>query len=156
MDGFLGTRASLMLDLVVLAMIAVIPVLTWSIWLVKVRKNYELHKWVQVVLGVLLFVTVLLFEIDVRFITGWRDRAMPSPYYATGVVQRLLAIHLAFAVSTAILWPIVLVRALRNFASSPQPGLHSAWHKRWCTFAAADLTATAISGWFFYWVAFVA
>ena len=38
-DGFLGTRASLMLDVVFLAMFAVLPVMGWSIW--KVRRRAD-------------------------------------------------------------------------------------------------------------------
>ena len=47
-DGFLGTRASLMLDVVFVAMFAIIPALAWSVWLVKYRQNYLLHKRIQV------------------------------------------------------------------------------------------------------------
>ena len=50
-DGFLGTRASLMLDVVFLAMFVVVPALAWSVYLVKVRRNYGLHKRVQLLLG---------------------------------------------------------------------------------------------------------
>jgi hypothetical protein len=82
-DGFLGTRASIMLDVVFMAMFAIVPVLGWSIWLVKYRRNYLLHKRVQVALLIVLGVAVGLFEIDVRFISGWRERAEPSPYYAS-------------------------------------------------------------------------
>ena len=53
-DGFLGTRASFMLDFVFLAMFAVIPIMGWSIYQVKFRRRYQLHKWVQVALGIVL------------------------------------------------------------------------------------------------------
>jgi uncharacterized membrane protein len=63
-DGFLGTRASLILDVVFLAMFAIVPVLGWSIWLVKRRRNYLLHKRIQIVLLVVLGLTVGLFDDD--------------------------------------------------------------------------------------------
>ena len=84
-DGFLGTRASLMLDVVFVSVIAVIPLLLWSISLVRYRQNYRLHKRIQVMLGLVLLVAVTLFEVDMRFLTDWRQRAQPSPYYATWV-----------------------------------------------------------------------
>ena len=74
LDGFLGTRASLMFDVVFVAMFAVVPLLGWSVWLVKCRRNYRLHKWLQIMLGAILLVTVSLFEVDVR-INGWSQRA---------------------------------------------------------------------------------
>ena len=80
LDGFLGTRASIMLDVVFLAMFAVIPAMALSIFLVKFRKQYTLHKRLQLVLGAVLLVAVVAFEIDMRFITDWRQRAAESPY----------------------------------------------------------------------------
>ena len=157
-DGFLGTRASLMLDIVFTAMFLVIPVLGWSVWLAKYRHRYTLHKQIQLILASVLAVTVVLFELDMR-VNGWRERAEPSPYYgdaAGGWVWWALYIHLAFAVSTALLWAIVVVRALRNFDRTPTPGPHSAWHRRWARVAAIDMTLTAVTGWIFYWLAFVA
>jgi len=155
-DGFLGTRASIMLDVVFLAMFAVMPVLAWSIYLAKVQRNYRLHKQVQVTLGLVLLAAVMLFEIDMRFVSGWRDRAEPSPYWASGTVWGALAVHLGFAVTTAVLWVVVIIRALRNFASPPTPGPHSAWHKRWAWIAAIDMLLTSLTGWIFYWLAFAA
>ena len=177
-DGFLGTRASLMLDVVFVAMFAIIPALAWSIWLVKYRRNYQLHKRIQVVLLVVLGVAVTLFELDVRFFSGWRERAEASPYYASvesagpvwdaifvklfrrpatpGWVFRMLMIHLVFAVSTAVLWVWVGVRALRKYPHPPEPGPHSRSHVLWGKIAAWDMLLTASSGWIFYWLAFVA
>ena len=42
-DGFLGARGSLMLDIVVLAMLVVLVAMAVSIWLVKYPHRYELH-----------------------------------------------------------------------------------------------------------------
>ena len=176
-DGFLGTRASLMLDVVFLAMFAIVPVLGWSVWLAK-RRNYLLHKQVQVVLMVVLGLTVGVFEVDIRFVSGWRERAELSPYYMSvnsagpawdllykqalgrdtvpGWVFRALTIHLFFAVSTTILWAWVGIRALRRFPSPPEPGPHSPSHLFWGKLAAWDMLLTASTGWIFYWIAFVA
>ena len=159
LDGFLGTRATFMLDFVALAMIAVLPVLGWSIYLVRDRKRYELHKRVQFTLGCVLLVTVGLFELDMR-VNGWRDRAADSPYAghdgAIDWVYVALGVHLCFAVSAAVLWAAVILRALRLFPRPPAPGSHSAWHRRFGKLAALDMLATAVTGWIFYWMAFVA
>jgi putative membrane protein len=154
-DGFLGTRASLMLDVVFLAMFVVVPALAWSVYLVKVRRNYLLHKRVQVLLGSVLLVAVVLFEVDMRMY-GWTHRAKDSPYTADGTVLKVLYVHLCFAVSAALLWILVIYRALVNMPSPPWPCPHSAWHKRWGWIAAIDMVLTSLTGWTFYWLAFVA
>ncbi len=177
MDGVLGTRASIMLDVVFLAMFAILPVLGWSIWQVRVERRFVLHRRAQLALGAILLVAVTLFEIDMRFVSGWRERAQPSPYYEAvydadpvsqavccdllgmervpGWVFRSLAIHLLFAISTTLLWVVVIARALRKFSSPPTPGVHSASHRLLGWIATWDMVLTAITGWIFYWLAFV-
>jgi uncharacterized membrane protein YozB (DUF420 family) len=155
LDGFLGTRGSLMLDVVFLAMFAVVPAMAVSIYLVKFRFRYSLHKWMQTVLGAVLLVAVVAFEVDMR-IHGWRERAEPSPYFASGTVDRMLYVHLFFAIPTVVIWAYVIIDAWRKFPRPPLPGPHSRRHKRWGWIAAIEMTMTAVTGWVFYWVAFVA
>ena len=158
-DGFLGTRASLMLDFVVLAMVAILPILGWSIWLVKYRRRFQIHKTVQLALAVTLAVTVSVFELDMR-INGWTPRAEASPYYGSeesmGTLFYALYIHLFFAVTNVLLWIIVIVRALRGFPRLAAPNEHSASHIRLARLAAIDMCLTSVTGWTFYWLAFVA
>jgi uncharacterized membrane protein YozB (DUF420 family) len=158
LEGFLGTRASLMLDVVFLAMFAVLPVLGLSIYLVRVRRAYALHKRLQLALAAVLLVAVTAFELDMR-VNGWRERARPSAYYGSegqwGLVDLSLAVHRVFAISTAVLWVWVVAGALRKFPNPPQPGPHSDWHRRLGWLAAVDMGLTALTGWIFYLLAFV-
>jgi uncharacterized membrane protein YozB (DUF420 family) len=154
-DGFLGTRAPLVLDVLFLAMFVVVVVLAGSIYLVKYRRRYVLHKWVQIVFGVILLVAVCVFEIDIQ-LHGWEDRAAGQiDGHVSSTVWTALYVHLTFAVSSVILWPVVIIRALRRFPDPPRPALHSQWHKRWAWVAAVDMLLTAVTGWVFYWLAFV-
>jgi putative membrane protein len=158
-DGFLGTRASFMLDVVVLAMFAVVPLLMWSIYLVAYRHNYALHKRVQLALAGLLLVAVALFEIDMRFFTDWEERAAPSPFYTAGqwdAVWGSLVMHLLFAIPTLFLWIYVVVAALRKFPNPPMPNEHSRQHRLVATLGAVGMFMTAVTGWIFYWLAFTA
>ena len=158
-NGFLGNRASFMLDLVFLAMFVVVPVMCWSIHQVKYKQRYVLHKQVQIGIGVVLLLAVTLFEVDMR-INGWRLRANPSPYYDddwfTGMVNWSLWIHLTFAISTTVLWIYVIIQAIRKFPRTAVPNEYSPTHQLWAKIAAADMCLTALTGWIFYWLAFVA
>ena len=154
-DGFLGTRASLMLDLVSLAMVAVLPVLGWSVWQVRYRKKYHLHKRVQLALGAVLAVAVTAFEVDIR-LHGWTERAAGTPGgQVPTAVYTVLWVHLFFAISTTVLWIFVITQALRRIPNPPGPGPYSPRHIFWARLAAADMFATSLTGWVFYVMAFV-
>jgi uncharacterized membrane protein YozB (DUF420 family) len=153
-DGFLGTRASIMLDVVFVAMFAIVAAMIWAIQLAK-RRHFTLHKQVQTALGITLLIAIVLFEVDMRFLTDWRERARPSPYYETFVFPSLI-IHLCFAIPAAVLWAYVIIAAWRNFATPTRPGPYSARHMRWGKLAAFAMFMTSVTGWIFYWFAFVA
>src|SRR5215467_3906892 len=154
-DGFLGTRAPLMVDVVFRAMFAVVAVLAWRVFGVKVRRRSSLHKWTQITLGAILLVAVILFEIDIR-LHGWEERAANAiGGHPAQTVYTALYIHLVFAISTVILWPTTIGLALTNFTSPPVPGPHSRVHVPLARAAAIDMVLTAVTGWIFYWLAFV-
>jgi len=149
-----------MLDVVFLAMFVVVPLLTASVFLVKARGRYQLHKTLQLVMASVLLTAVLLFELDMR-VNGWEQRAEPSPYFDgtnkwTCPAGISLIVHLSFAVPTLLLWIYVVVQALRNFSRPPGPGPHSRAHARTGWLAAGGMAMTAVTGWIFYWLAFVA
>lgn len=157
-DGFLGTRGSLMLDIVFLAMFLVVPLLWWSVSLAR-RRKYGFHKKVQLTLALVLLAAVTAFELEMRLV-GWAERAAPSPYWSGSNwddwVHYSLAIHLFFAIPTALLWIVVVVRALRQFPKPPEPNHHSPAHQFWARLATFEMVMTAVTGWVFYWLAFVA
>jgi putative membrane protein len=159
-QGFLGGRASLMLDVVFLTMFVVVPVLAASVYLVKYRRQYQLHKALQLVMASVLLAAVLLFEIDMR-VNGWKERTNLSPFFDPALKWGWLGpisliVHLSFAVPTLFLWIYVVVQALRKFSRPPLPGPHSRSHARWGMIAAGGMAMTAVTGWIFYWLAFVA
>jgi len=159
--GFLGYDASLMLDVVVCALVLVVPILCYSIWAVKFRQKYHLHKKLQILLSLLLFVAVVLFEIDMQLHGGWqaiinKDPSEPrmSPEELSEVAQ-VLYIHLVFAISTPFLWGWTMFEALRKFPRPVTPARHSRKHAFLGWASAIDLTMTSITGLIFYYFAFV-
>jgi putative membrane protein len=155
MDGFIpGTRGSFMLDVVALAMIAILPVLVFGVQLARRRKRYGHHRKVMLSVSGVLGVAVVLFEVEMR-LAGWRHRAEPSPFYETYVPIALI-IHLVCAVSTSLLLVATVWMAARHFATPPRPNYHSQRHKRLGTFSTIGLFLTSITGWIFYYLAFLA
>ena len=155
LDGFLGTRASLGMDVVLVGLIATLPLLAWSIRLVSQRRDYAGHKRMQVAIVAALLAAIVVFEVDIRLLSDWKTRAAPSPFWPKGVLLAL-GIHLVFAVSTLVLWAWVVWEAWKRFPDPPAPGTHGPRHRAMARLAALDLLLTAVTGTIFYWLAFVA
>jgi uncharacterized membrane protein YozB (DUF420 family) len=152
-DGFLGTRASIGMDVVLVGLLATLPVLVLSIAAVRARR-YAVHKALQLGIVAALLAAIVVFEVDIRLFSDWKPRAATSPFWPVGVLWSL-GIHLVFAVSTLVLWTWVVWEAVRRFPSPPEPGSHGPRHRRMARLAALDLLATAVTGVTFYWLAFV-
>ncbi len=159
-DGFLGYRTSMMLDVVVCALVLVVPVLLYSIYAVKFRRQFALHKKLQLGLGAVLLFAVAAFEIDMQLVQGgWenvvakRDRQLSPEELQT--VRQVLWIHLVFAISTPLLWGITMFYALKRFPKPPVPGDHSPLHKKLGWLSTIDITLTSVTGLIFYYFAFV-
>ncbi len=156
-DGFLslvGSRASLGMDVVLVGLIALLPVLAWSVQAAR-SGQFVLHKRLQLFIVTALAVAILIFEVDVRLISDWKLRARPSPHWPVGVLWAL-GIHLVFAVSTFVLWTWVVWEAVSRFPQPPRRHEHGPRHRRMARLAAVDLLLTAVTGVIFYWLAFVA
>jgi uncharacterized membrane protein YozB (DUF420 family) len=156
---FPDSRATIMFDVVVVALVVLLPAVFASILLAR-RGKFQIHKRAQITLGATLLVAVALFEVDVQMTKlyvegGWRSLTTPSPYHGDAI-NRLLAIHLVFSTTTSILWIVTIVHALRSFSHPPAPGPASPWHRRLGWASAVGLALTCLTGWTFYYMAFVA
>lgn len=145
-----------MLDFVAVAMLLVCVVLVFSIYQVRNKKNPRLHRLIQIVTAIVLTGAVIAFEVDVRFFTDWRTLAEPSPYYESGLVSWMLVIHLLFAVPTPIVWVVVIFMALKRFRESFSQETFNRIHRISGWVAATFMLMTAVTGWVFYYLAFVA
>lgn len=157
--GFLGYPSTLMLDVVVCALILVVPVLLFSIYLVKYRRSYLWHRRLQTGLGLALLVTVCLFELDMRLHGGWqailKQRAVLLTEEQLQWVSRILLVHLVFAVSTVVLWAVTLTHGWKRIPHPPQPSPHSTTHKRLGWLSTITLILTSATGLVFYYYAFM-
>ncbi|MEW4530852.1 MAG: DUF420 domain-containing protein [Maioricimonas sp. JB045] len=150
-----------MLDVVVSALVLVVPLLAYSLYTVKIAHNFVRHRNLQLLLAGVLLVAVVAFEVDMQLHGGWekivnKDESSPrlGPEQLSEV-RRILSIHLVFAISTPLLWAATIVLALRRFPNPPVPGPHSRLHKVLGWLSTVDLTLTSVTGLWFYYVAFV-
>ena len=150
-EGFLGYDTSLMLDVVVVALVVVVPLLVVSLCQVRLRRRFGIHKRLQLLLGIVLLVAVSLFEIDMRLQGGFDEISEND----SDAMQVLLWVHLFFAISTVVLWIVTIGLALRCFSSPPEPGDHSPLHRRLGWLSTLDITATSVTGLLVYYFGFV-
>lgn len=162
-NGFLGYNASLMLDVVVSALALIVPTLLFSLYSVKFRKNYALHKKLQITLGVVLLLAVSAFEIDMQLVHGGWENIVNKPEDPIRLttndlefVRNILHVHLVFAISTPVFWILTISLALKKFPNPPAPCAHSKLHKRLGWLSAIDITLTSVTGLVFYYFAFIA
>ncbi len=158
--GFLGYRSTFMLDFVVSALLLIVPLLLFSLYTVKIKRNFSLHKLLQIVLGAVLLVAVTAFEIDVQLMHGgWQNivnqRETPLTPEQLKYVREVLYVHLIFAVSTPFFWATTLFLALKRIPKPPVPCAHSSLHKKLGWISTIDITLTSLTGLYWYYVAFV-
>lgn len=142
-----------MIDFVFVALLLILPVMVWSIRCAQ-RGDYELHKKLQLVISIALFSAVVLFEVEMRLI-GWTHYADISPYFETWVFPSLY-VHLAFAIPTTFLWAYTVIWAYRRFPSPPRPVAATRRHRLLGKLAASGMIGTAVTGFVFFGLAFVA
>jgi putative membrane protein len=129
-QGFLGTRADFLMDVVILALVAVVPLVLYN-WSLARRGQYGIHKTLQVSLAVLLAVVVGLFEYNLRLQGGIFEATKASSYAGSFTLDFWIYFHTFFAITTIIVWATLIVLSLRRFPSPPVPGAFSATHRRW-------------------------
>lgn len=163
-NGFLGYPTSFMLDFVVCALAVLVPLLLYSLFVVKKQRKFTLHRNLQVLLCVVLLIAVGAFEIDMQWVQGGWENVMGKQAESLGEealntkvesVRTVLHIHLIFAIATPLLWIATLAYAFRKFPNPPQPGAHSRTHKTLGWLSTVALTLTSATGIWFYYVAFV-
>jgi uncharacterized membrane protein YozB (DUF420 family) len=151
---FSFSRASWAMDLTAFGLLLVVPLLFSSIYLARQKKKFQRHKTLQILISVVLGLVVTLFEVDVR-LNDWRPGVQLSPY-ADSILYPVLYVHLGFAITTAALWVITMVGAMRRFDPVPRTSHYSERHKRLGWITALGMLGTAVTGWLFYYLGFIA
>lgn len=147
-----GSRAPFSIDLVSLALLLVVPLLLWSVYLVKSKKDYKKHRFIQIILSISILLVLVVFEVDIR-LNGWRQHAEASPFINSGLLP-FLYFHVTIACTATVLWTWALINGLMKFKTPPRPGVNSARHKKLGWAAVIFMLLTSITGWTFFILAF--
>ncbi len=153
-NGFLGTQADILMDVIIVALPVVLGAMVWAIYRARARQ-WTAHRNVQVALAALLFVVVTALEIDIHYMAGDVLELGAASRFEPETLRLLLDVHLVFSTSTAILWVGLIAWSLKRFGNPPRPSSASGRHRFWGRVAAIDMALTAVTGLGFYVACFV-
>jgi putative membrane protein len=106
-EGFLGTRAPMFMDMVML-IVALLPFLVaGAIYFAKIKK-YKVHAFLQIFIFVFSVIVLTYFEYGVRLGGGFKDfienSSVPHNY-----IFIVLIFHIAISIITLFLWITTLI-----------------------------------------------
>ena len=146
-------NTDILIDIVNFSFIVIVPTLVYS-WL-KVRNGeYGLHKKVQLILFAILFVAVILFELDLRQRGGIFEMVKDSQFAGTLFLNSLIWFHMFVSITTSFIWIGLVAFSLWKFATPPVPNKFSGIHKFFGRIGMIDMILTGITGVMLYLLGF--
>jgi hypothetical protein len=144
-QGFLGTRADILMDIVMVSLILIVPVVGYSYYLAHNRRDYRRHRRVQILLGSVLAVAVVLFETDLRIAGGIYALTAESQFTGTVALESSIWVHTLLAIITSLVWVVLTLVSLRKFPFPPKPGRFSPTHRLWGRIGMITMLLTGIT-----------
>lgn len=151
-NGYLGTRADVIIDTVVV-LFALWPFIVFGIIRLASKGHFQAHRNLQIFIFLLAFILVLALEIDLRFSDLLVEIKQTSMYSST-FAKTIFGIHLFIALFTFVSWLTLLIRSARRFKKT-LPGNFSRQHRLWGIIVLVGLVLTSITGIAMYAVVFV-
>jgi len=147
-EGFLGTRADIIID-VVMTISGFLPALMMFTFYLAAKGKHQLHKNIQLALLLIVTLLVVALEADVRSGDLQVAGAM-STYHDTMILRVLFIIHLLFATTTFIGWMWLAIKSAKLYPK----GFGKFNHKKWGKLLFVDIVLTVITGWMMYIMVF--
>lgn len=147
-QGFLGTRADIIID-VVMTISGFLPALMMFTFYLAAKGKYQLHKNMQLALLLIVTVLVVALEVDVR--SGDLQAAGEmSAYHDTFTLSVLFIIHLIFATTTFVGWIWLVIKSSKIYPTK----FEKFNHKKWGKILFTDVVLTVVTGWIMYLMVF--
>lgn len=143
--GFLGTRAPMFMDMVML-IVALLPFLVaTAIYFAKI-KQYKIHAFFQIFIFVFSVIVLSYFEYGVRLGGGFKN-FMENTTVAHDYVFIVLMLHIAISIITLFLWITTLVM-IKNLLLTNK-------HKRMGKAIFTGVLLTSLTGIWVYMLLFI-
>src|SRR5690606_10339558 len=142
-------------DILVISKLIILPLLWYSFKKAKVARNYKLHKNIQLIMFVILFFVVLLFEYNMKLNGGIFEMVKGSAYEGTFFLNFTIYFHTFLSITTSLIWILLIIFSLIKFGKNPQPRKFSKAHKFWSRIGIWDMALTCFTGLILYIFGFV-
>ncbi len=152
--SIIGSRADLLIELVVLATIFAVPILLWAIREAR-QGHFARHKNIQLALTIIFIVATLALEIDIRLSGGMAHFTAGGTFENTTLLAMVLYGHLAVAALNAVVWIALPWISVQKYRKTTLPGPFSKPHRTWGLVAAVLCILTSLSGVLLYVLGFV-
>jgi uncharacterized membrane protein YozB (DUF420 family) len=143
--GFLGTRADILMDLVIVSLVVIVPLLAWS-WSRARDADFGAHRKIQIGLFSVLVVAVILFEADIKMSGGIFELTKGSRYDGTAFLKASVYVHTALSILTSLIWVSLIVFSLIAFGNPPKAGRFGTVHRMVGRIGMVGMILTSITG----------
>ena len=126
--GFLDTRASLLMDLIIVFLV-ILPLLSGISILFAIKKIIKVHQFSQFLLFFLTVTALVLFAYIVHFNKGFEVLLEKSSINHT-LSLVILSSHIIVTLTTLTLWMFALIYALSDRKRKGLPGVYSRSHAK--------------------------
>lgn len=149
MKGFLGTRGDFLSDLLIVALVFILPALAMAI-ASAIKRSLVFHKKMMISIFSILVLYVVVYEANLSFLGGINYlrsniRISEGPYFA------FLALHIALSAASLVLGGI----AMRKGELALHTGLFYSQHRRLAWIEVSLLTISVVTGLFIYYLTFI-
>jgi len=151
--GFLETRASLSMDLII-SFLVMLPILNGISIFFAIREKLVLHQFTQLLLFFLMLISLGFFTYIVYYIKGVEFLLQESSIGSTKAFFVLVA-HAIISLTTLILWMFTLLYALSDKKRRALPGLYSQSHREAGKRVFKSICLTSLTSLTSYWVLYV-
>lgn len=150
-QGFLQTDAPIYLDMVTVYF-AILPFLLFGGIVFAINKNHEAHYKMQLSTYIFTLIMVIIFEIGMRMSGGFAKYMEDTTINETFMLGFLI-FHILIALSSVVLWTILIYSAVKEYKLKHQPIVKS--HKKLGMIVYGGITMTSFTGVLIYYFLFI-
>ncbi len=152
-SGFLGTRATFLIDTIISFLVMLPIIIMISIFIAK-RDYIKLHQFIQFSLLLTTIGALALFFYNVNYIYGFENTIQQSSIDRKEFFT-LFTIHVIIVIIAILIWSLTIFYAFNDNKRRALPGVYSKTHKRAGRKALFSIILMVFTSLIIYWVLYI-